>query len=269
MKKDMKIRIWGLFETLAFCGIYYTATYIARFLMYLFYAVYFAVSSYINHEVFQGERFMEELNQVISASRVELIIVADVLMIVFCAIVIYARGGKFKKYMGLEMPNILQVIGALVAGAAIWYVSINVLSDLLAGSTAIENYGRHIGQLNQAHPLVTFALTVLVAPVTEELMFRGAMFNSITRFLNKPMAVIITSLIFAIAHVNPVQMAYAFVLGIMLSFIRAETGRILPCMAMHFAFNLMNYFISGYFMPLWIAIVLCAAGYALTLYKKA
>ena len=269
MKKDMKIRIWGFLEALAFCGIYYTAAYIARFLMHLFYAVYFAVSNYINHEVFDGVRFMDEINRSIAASRVELVILADVLMILLCAIVIYARGGKFKKYIGLERPGFLQMIGAFIAGAAIWYLSINVLSDLLAGSTALENYGRHVGKLHQAHPLVSFTLTVIIAPVTEELMFRGALFNSITRFLNKPMAVIITSLMFAIAHIDPVQMGYAFVLGVMLSFIRAETGKIYPCIAMHFAFNLMNYFIKGYIMPLWVAIVICCLSYGLALYKKA
>jgi len=83
------------------------------------------------------------------------------------------------------------------------------------------------------------------------------------------MSVIITSLIFAIAHIDPVQMAYAFVLGVMLSLIRAETGKIYPCIALHFTFNLMNYFIEGYLMPLWLAIALCAIGYGLTLYKKA
>lgn len=265
----MKTRIWGFFETLAFCGIYYTSAYIARFLMYLFYTVYFAVSNYINHEVFSGSRFMDEVSRAMASSRVELVILADILMVIFCAVVIYARGGKFKRYMGLEKPHILQIIGAVIAGATIWYLSINVLSDLLAGTQAIENYGKHVDQLNQAGPIFSFILTVIIAPVTEEFMFRGALMSSVTRFLNKPMAIIITSLLFAIAHGDPVQMAYAFVLGIMLSFIKAETGKLYPCIALHFAFNLMNCFAIGYIAPFWAVILLCGAGYAMALYKKA
>lgn len=268
MKKEVKTRIWGFFETLAFCGIYMTAAYIARFLMYLFYAVYFAVSSYLNNEIFLGDEFMAELNRTISTSRTELTILADILMIALCAVVIYARGGRFKKYIGIEKTSVLQILGALIAGAAIWYVSIIALSDLLAGSQALENYGVHVSKLHQSSPIIVFILTVIIAPITEEIVFRGALFSSITRFLNKPIAVIVTSLLFAIVHVDPVQMGYAFVLGVMLAFIRAETGRILPCIAMHFAFNLMNYFISGYIMPIWVAIVICCGGYALALYKK-
>ena len=263
------VRIWGALETLAFFGIYCISVYIARFLMYVFFAVYYAVVGYIDHALFDAVRFSEEVNHAIYASRVEIIILADLIMIMLASVVIFARGGCFRKYMGLEKTNILQIIGAIVAGAAVWYVSITALSDVLSGTNALKNYAEHVGQLDVAHPYVTFALTVLVAPCTEELMFRGALFNSVTRFLNKPLAVIITSLLFAIAHGDPVQMGYAFVLGIMLSFIRAETGKLYPCIAMHLAFNLMNYFVSGYVMPLWIAIVICCAGYGLALYKKA
>ncbi|MBR5479112.1 MAG: CPBP family intramembrane metalloprotease [Clostridia bacterium] len=269
MRKNFMVRIWGALEALAFFGIYCTAVYIARFLLYVFFAVYYAIVGYIDHALFDAVRFSEEVNHAIAASRVEIVILADIIMILLCAVVIFARGGSFRKYVGLERTNVLQIIGALVAGAAVWYVSITLLSDLLAGTSALKNYTHHVGKLNQAHPYVTFALTVLVAPFTEELMFRGALFNSVTRFLNKPLAVIITSLLFAIAHGDPVQMGYAFVLGVMLSFIRAETGKLYPCIAMHFAFNLMNYFISGYVMPLWIAIVISCIGYGLALYKKA
>ncbi len=268
MKNDIKTRIWGFFETLAFCGIYYTAVYIARFLMYLFFAVYFAISNYTNHELFHADEFVAEINRAIGASRVELIILADVLMVVLSAIIIYARGGKFNKYTGMSKASVIQIVAALIAGAGIWYVSINVLSDLLTGTQALYEYNRHMNTLASASPILVLVLTVVIAPVTEEIMFRGALFNSLTRMANKPIAIIVTSIIFAAAHGDPVQMGYAFVLGVMLGLLRAESGQLLPCIALHFSFNLMNYFISGYFMPIWLAIVISVIAYALALYKK-
>ena len=268
MKNEVKTRVWGGLETLAFCGIYLAASYIARFLLYLFFAVYYAISNYTNHEVFHADKFVNEINAAIAGCRTELIMIADILIVLLCAIVIFARGAKFKKYMALEKRGVLQITGGVIAGAAIWYVMVYVISSALAGSSALNDYGEHIGQLNSGSPMLVFILTVLVAPIAEELLFRGALFNSLTSVANKPMAVLLTAVLFAVVHVDPVQMSYAFVLGIMLAFIRSETEMIVPCIAMHIAFNFMNYLGLGYIMPLWVAMIICCVGYALALCKK-
>ena len=53
-------------------------------------------------------------------------------------------------------------------------------------------------------------------------------------------AVVLQAVLFGVVHGTPVQMAYAFLLGLAFGFLRSRTGSILPGIAAHAAFNAMN-----------------------------
>ena len=86
----------------------------------------------------------------------------------------------------------------------------------------------------------------LLAPLAEEIVFRGAILRSL---LEKPLtthhspltAIIISALLFALVHMNPAQMPYAFIAGLLLGWMYWRTGSILPGMAYHWANNSVAY----------------------------
>lgn len=85
----------------------------------------------------------------------------------------------------------------------------------------------------------------LLAPLCEEIVFRGAILRSLlcsTR-LSPWMAIGISALLFALVHLNPAQMPHAFVIGILLGWMYWRTGSILPGMAYHWANNSVAYVI--------------------------
>lgn len=88
-------------------------------------------------------------------------------------------------------------------------------------------------------------LTVgLLAPLAEEVVFRGAVLKSLlsTR-LSCLTAILLSALLFSIAHLNPAQMPHAFLVGILLGWMYWRTGSILPGMAYHWANNSAAYVI--------------------------
>lgn len=79
---------------------------------------------------------------------------------------------------------------------------------------------------------------VIVAPITEELLFREAIISSLLRHnLHRWQAVLISSLAFGIAHFNPVQVVFAFFIGIILGTIFVKTGRALVTSIIHIINN--------------------------------
>ena len=69
----------------------------------------------------------------------------------------------------------------------------------------------------------------LLAPVLEELLFRGAIQNILLSTLKKPWAaIVISSLIFGVVHMNPAQIPFAFLLGMMFGWLYYRTGSLLP-----------------------------------------
>jgi membrane protease YdiL (CAAX protease family) len=92
---------------------------------------------------------------------------------------------------------------------------------------------------------VLFALSVVtIAPVAEELLFRGALLRALLRRTNPPVAIFVSALVFSLVHVagDPGTGYYvsAFLLLGLVSGWRAwKTGSLSQSVALHAGFNLL------------------------------
>ena len=78
-----------------------------------------------------------------------------------------------------------------------------------------------------------FTISVL-APLLEEVMFRGAIQGYMMRRMRSPWAAIIAAaLVFGIFHMNPVQVVYATLLGVIFGWIYYRTGSLMSVIVGH------------------------------------
>ena len=81
--------------------------------------------------------------------------------------------------------------------------------------------------------LGAFTISVL-APLLEEVMFRGAIQGYMMRRMRSPWAAIIAAaLVFGIFHMNPVQVVYATLLGVVFGWIYYRTGSLMSVIVGH------------------------------------
>lgn len=86
--------------------------------------------------------------------------------------------------------------------------------------------------------LVLLALTaVVLAPLFEELVFRGVVLPVLVRDLGRGWGVCLSGLVFAVAHLSIGELPPLLVLGMGLALLRLSTGRLLPCVVMHACWN--------------------------------
>lgn len=125
------------------------------------------------------------------------------------------------------------------------------LAILLAGLTIIlseiDNALRSVWPMPQdlidiylqlSETWLAFAfLGVVIAPITEELLFRGLILRGLLRHYPANKAVLLSALMFAFVHLNPWQFTGAFVFGILSGFLYLWTGSLIPCLASHAIFN--------------------------------
>jgi membrane protease YdiL (CAAX protease family) len=78
---------------------------------------------------------------------------------------------------------------------------------------------------------------VIIAPIIEELIFRGVIMSGFSRIYHPVWAIFFSALLFALFHLNPWQFAAAFALGLILGWIRIRTGSVLACIAGHAIHN--------------------------------
>lgn len=86
-------------------------------------------------------------------------------------------------------------------------------------------------------PVLAFMLSSILAPITEEIVFRYKGINILENKYNPSVALIVSSLLFGLAHMNLVQGAYAFVLGIILGRIYQEERNLLTSIIVYAVIN--------------------------------
>lgn len=92
--------------------------------------------------------------------------------------------------------------------------------------------------------IVVIFSVIVIAPIVEEIIFRGFLYPAFNRYMGIHPAVFITAALFTLAHypqVNdePVFMLTIFSLGLMITYARAATGSTLLAILLHHIYNLM------------------------------
>jgi len=86
--------------------------------------------------------------------------------------------------------------------------------------------------------LAIFLFTAAIAaPIFEETLFRGFLLPSLTRYLPVWGAIVVSSLIFAIAHLSVSEVLPLTVLGSVLGFVYTRSRNLLSPMLLHSLWN--------------------------------
>ena len=77
------------------------------------------------------------------------------------------------------------------------------------------------------------AIAVFIAPVFEEILFRGVIYQGLKKRLGLPGAVVLSSGFFSLLHFNAAQFLPVMGLGMLLCFIFEYTGSLVPAIMIH------------------------------------
>ena len=126
------------------------------------------------------------------------------------------------KTIGLSIPLI-------VAGM----LFINLCSEFLGLPDLMQDTFRAMSR--NVFGIISIAI---MAPLVEELLFRGAIQGYMLRKGMKPLnAILIASAIFGIVHMNPIQIPFAFAIGLIFGWLYYRTGSVVPGIIGHFINN--------------------------------
>ena len=141
-----------------------------------------------------------------------------------------------------EWPRVLLIAPLTVV--AMWVLNIALF---LCGylkwieSLGVEQVQDSVKLLNETPDPIIFALmavtAVLVAPVCEEILFRGYLYGAAKRFAGPWVAGIGSALIFAAAHGSLMPLPPLFILGFLLVLAYEWTGSLWAPIGIHLCFN--------------------------------
>lgn len=86
--------------------------------------------------------------------------------------------------------------------------------------------------------LFTLLAAVVVAPICEEVFFRGYLFGGLLRGMSAWLAILVSALLFTVVHTDIGSAVPLLVIGLILPVLRWRTGSLWPGFALHTANNL-------------------------------
>ena len=90
-----------------------------------------------------------------------------------------------------------------------------------------------------------FVLNItIIAPITEEIVFRGVIMNILRRF-GDSFALLLSSLLFATVHMNLLQMPNAFIMGLVIGYFTLCTGSLWTGICIHILNNSLVLLLNG------------------------
>jgi membrane protease YdiL (CAAX protease family) len=124
-------------------------------------------------------------------------------------------------------------IVAWIGGSAVTYGMMYIL-ERLGIRADVQTAERAIGFLE---PWLIVVAVVIVAPIAEEVFFRGVAFNAWLRERGRRFAYIGSAALFAAIHVSLVSLLPIFLLGLALAWVYRRTRSLVAPIAMHATFN--------------------------------
>jgi membrane protease YdiL (CAAX protease family) len=142
------------------------------------------------------------------------------------------------KSLGWKKPTAKEVLGYLAGGCGLAFAASFGLW-LLPDTQAFP-----LEKLFSSRPasIAIGAFAVLIAPVVEEVVFRGLVFAIIERTVGLKVAIVTTALLFAGLHVPEYWHAWNHLLmillvGVVFSLARGVSGRLTPSIILHIGYN--------------------------------
>ncbi len=190
------------------------------------------------------------------ASTNLILIIYSALFVLFLLLFFAARKKNFfretqiKKFAPRYLPAVLIISVGLM-------LVINGVLTLLPASWT-ESYDEASSFVNEGSFGISLLTKVLLAPIVEELTFRGLMLSRLNKALPKWLAIAISSILFGVIHGNFLWFCYAALLGVILCLVVNRTGSLLSTIMIHMLFNFYGVALSYLAPELSYAVVIIA-----------
>lgn len=266
-------------KSICYVGVYFGLQFVISFMAlsgYRFFLTYKMIMQGADPNTIDANALDQQIYDAAMAMTTPVIVIAGILAILILWLSFKLRKKKFVEEAGLR-PFDVKFWPAILLGAVGLCLFVNFGMQLLPiPEDVLAEYAEASESLMEGPFFMLLLSNVIMAPLIEEILFRGLVFTRLQRVMPLWAALVLSSFFFGLMHGQILWVCYTTLVGMMLGFVAWKTDSTLAPMFMHFAFNLfgtcMGYFVetvSG-MMSLILAMggILCLIGTMWLLCKK-
>ena len=207
----------------------------AQFLTGLVYTAAVAVRTALAHEEMDVAEAAQLAAERLLAGAPAVALLANVFVVAVLLLWFRLRHKPLRKAAGLRRCSGWTAAFSAFAALGL-FVAINLALALLPEAWLIA-YNADMAPIASTGLLTALSI-VVIGPLAEELVFRGAI-QQLALPLGRWQAAALQAVLFAVQHGTPAGMAWALGCGLVLGALRERTGRVWPGMLLHTLNNLL------------------------------
>ena len=177
-----------------------------------------------------------EVTELLMGRLMEMTFVAGVITLLLFWVVFLIRRKKFTKEVCIRKFPVNGILPIAVLAACFNVITTVFVSYFPWPQSWMDSYAASASSIDGS--LISWLTAVLMAPVLEEIVFRGLMYTRLKKGLPVIAAAIVTSLAFGIAHGTIIWFIYTFIFSMVIIWVFEKFQSLAACIVFHMAYNL-------------------------------
>ena len=182
-----------------------------------------------------------ELTEMVEGMSLEINILVGALVVIVLAVFSMLRKTTLSKDACINKYPPQFTITTIIMGVAVAYAIMLAFSLIQKTGILPDSWFQAqesaYSDVYSASPFMQFISVGFVAPVMEEILFRGFMLGALKKEMHPWAAIVVSALFFSVAHGTPIGMIYTFFLGIIMAWLTIKFKSIVPSLLFHMAYN--------------------------------
>ncbi len=195
------------------------------------------------------------------------LLISSIATILVLILIYKIKKREYKEELQLRKTSNLNIIFAIILGVSCWLFNSGLLSiveEVGLFSSQFEYMNEILATLSQGSIILSIITVGVIAPIAEEFLFRGVIYNTLNKKISIKWTIIIQAILFGVFHGNLVQGLYATFLGLIFGYVTYKTKSLWPAITMHIVNNLVativSYLIGDYFLSILVYVVFIVIG---------
>ncbi len=171
-------------------------------------------------------------------------------LFLICVLLLFfaARRKRFSRELGFAhvYAPMTALFHPFAAGFGMCILATFAISVIPFPDSVTAVYEQYAGQVAGGNPFWMFLATVLFAPLSEEILFRGLIYSRMKQGMPALLAALLSALIFGVMHGTLLHLVYTVPMGLILCLFYEKYGSLWAAIALHMGFNLCGSVLSYY-----------------------
>lgn len=200
-------------------------------------------ASVLSEETLTG--MLIDITEKVNSQTVLILLISNLLTILVICLLFRLMKKKPMEEMNVRYVNPFRIPTFALLGAALnVFVSVTI-SFIPFPESIVEAFNTQYSSMYGGNLALEVLSIAVVTGITEELVFRGIAMKRLVPAVGKWGAIIISAVIFGLAHGTPIAILYATALGVLFGYICSSYHSVSMCIVCHVFFNLTSYLLPA------------------------